>query len=258
MAATKEQERKALEKIKKIVTDLGEDSYISMAFEGCFEIAEGNIENDFGCSMKQRAESSAAEAAKYKEMYESAVKDYEAEKRTVEELEQKVLTLEEAGAIKAILIDSKTEAIRRTEESARKIVEFADNPDSAEFKQAVQDNRHNKQLVEEVGCQAWGYIEYKKPLGHFDVINYELAAVKIKTLHLKYIGRDDWGRYVYEDENGKLWKNTDCCSPRECCEERGDTLNSSAGNEFDGEPDCFMAAHIKVEYLPEEGGEQDG
>ena len=33
MAATKEQERKALEKIKKIVTDLGEDSYISMAFE---------------------------------------------------------------------------------------------------------------------------------------------------------------------------------------------------------------------------------
>lgn len=150
MAATKEQERKALEKIKKIVTDLGEDSYISMAFEGCFEIAEGNIENDFGCSMKQRAESSAAEAAKYKEMYESAVKDYEAEKRTVEELEQKVLTLEEAGAIKAILIDSKTEAIRRTEESARKIVEFADNPDSAEFKQAVQDNRHNKQLVEEM------------------------------------------------------------------------------------------------------------
>lgn len=120
------------------------------------------------------------------------------------------------------------------------------------------ENFDNKKFVEEVGCQAWGYIEYKKPLGHFDVINYELAAVKIKTLHLKYIGRDDWGRYVYEDENGKLWKNTDCCSPRECCEERGDTLNSSSGNEFGGEPDCFMAAHIKVEYLPEEGGEQDG
>ena len=116
MAATKEQELKALEKIKKIVADLGEDSYIGMAFEGCFEIAKDNIENDFGCSMKQRAESSAAEAAKYKEMYESAVKDYEAEKRTVEELEQKVLTLEEAGAIKSLLAYSQTEAIRRTEE----------------------------------------------------------------------------------------------------------------------------------------------
>lgn len=119
-------------------------------------------------------------------------------------------------------------------------------------------NFDNKKFVEEVGCQAWGYIEYEKPLGHFDVVGYELVAVKIKTLHLKYIGRDDWGRYVYEDENGKLWKNTDCCSPRECCEERGDTLNSAAGNKFDGEPDCFMAAHIKVEYLPEEGDEQDG
>lgn len=120
------------------------------------------------------------------------------------------------------------------------------------------ENFDKKKFVEEVGCQAWGYIEYEKPLGHFDVVGCELVAVKIKTLHLKYIGRDDWGRYVYEDENGKLWKNTDCCSPRECCEERGDTPNSAAGNKFDGEPDCFMAAHIKVEYLPEEGGEQDG
>lgn len=120
------------------------------------------------------------------------------------------------------------------------------------------ENFDNKKFVEEVGCQAWGYIEYEKPLGHFDVVGCELVAVKIKTLHLKYIGRDDWGRYVYEDENGKLWKNTDCCSPRECCEERGDTPNSAAGNKFDGEPDCFMAAHIKVEYLPEGGGEQDG
>ena len=54
---TKEQERKALEKIKKIVEELGENSYIGMAFEGCFEIAEANIVNDFACSMKQRAES---------------------------------------------------------------------------------------------------------------------------------------------------------------------------------------------------------
>ena len=53
---TKEQERKALEKIRKIVEELGENSYIGIAFEGCFELAEENIENDFGCSMKQRWE----------------------------------------------------------------------------------------------------------------------------------------------------------------------------------------------------------
>lgn len=54
--ATKEQERKALEQIKKIVEGLGEVSYIGIAFEGCFADAEENIRNDFGCSMKQRWE----------------------------------------------------------------------------------------------------------------------------------------------------------------------------------------------------------
>lgn len=110
-------------------------------------------------------------------------------------------------------------------------------------------NFDNKTYAEEIQREAWGYIEYARPLGHFDIVNYELVAAKTKTLHLKYLGCDSWGRYVYEDENGKLWKNTDCCSPRECCEERGDTLNSAAGNDFDGEPDCFMSAHIAVEYI---------
>lgn len=51
--ATKDQEREALEKIKAIVEALGPDSYIGIALDGCFEIAERNIENDFACSMKQ-------------------------------------------------------------------------------------------------------------------------------------------------------------------------------------------------------------
>ena len=51
---TKEQERKALAQIKEIVASLGEDSYIGTAFEGCFEDAETNIENDWALSMKDR------------------------------------------------------------------------------------------------------------------------------------------------------------------------------------------------------------
>lgn len=48
MMATKEQERAALEKIRKIVDGVGgHDSYIGKAFEGCFAIAEENIDNDF-------------------------------------------------------------------------------------------------------------------------------------------------------------------------------------------------------------------
>lgn len=53
--ASKAEERKALEQIKKIVEGLGgSGSYIGMALEGCFEIAESNIENDFGCSMQEQ------------------------------------------------------------------------------------------------------------------------------------------------------------------------------------------------------------
>ncbi len=68
---TKDQERKALEQIRKIVESLGDDSYIGTAFDGCFEIAEENINNDFACSMKERAESAEYEV---KCLYEKIAK----------------------------------------------------------------------------------------------------------------------------------------------------------------------------------------
>lgn len=52
--ATKIEERKALNQIKEIIQKLGDDSYIASAFEGCFEIAESNIDNDFADSMQDR------------------------------------------------------------------------------------------------------------------------------------------------------------------------------------------------------------
>lgn len=77
---TKAEEYKALEQIKKIVFALGADSYIATAFEGCFEVAEGNIDNDFACSMKQRAESAERQA-------QQKIKEAEASKAEVKRLE---------------------------------------------------------------------------------------------------------------------------------------------------------------------------
>lgn len=54
--ATKAQERAALEKIRKIVDGLGEESYIGHAMDGVFEDAEQNIENDFWNSYRNRYE----------------------------------------------------------------------------------------------------------------------------------------------------------------------------------------------------------
>lgn len=53
---------------------------------------------------------------------------------------------------------------------------------------------------------------------------------------------------MYEDENKKIWKLLDCCSPRKVCEARADTPYSSVGNAFDGEPDCPMKEDIIIKY----------
>lgn len=47
---TKEQERKALEQIKKILAGLEEDSYVATAMRGMVNDAEINIENDWALS----------------------------------------------------------------------------------------------------------------------------------------------------------------------------------------------------------------
>lgn len=54
---TKQQEREALELIRRTIETLGADSYVATALEGCLDIAEENIECDMACSMKQRWES---------------------------------------------------------------------------------------------------------------------------------------------------------------------------------------------------------
>ena len=143
---TKEQERKALAQIKKIVEGLGEGSYIGMAFEGCFEIAEENIENDFGCSMKQRVDKANEDAAYFKRAAETFSEEADKARAENEALKKKV------GAIKAILNRAQFEAAHLANESAQRIVEAADDPTSEEFLQAVRDNRAGKKREEE--CQS--------------------------------------------------------------------------------------------------------
>jgi len=62
-----------------------------------------------------------------------------------------------------------------------------------------------------------------------------------ENLQLKRLGTDDWGRPVYEDQNGKLWKdiNLDGFGKNLPID-----LYSSQGNTFDGEP----LSPIKQEY----------
>lgn len=138
---TKEQERKALEKIRKIVEELGQDSYIGVAFEGVLEDAEQNIEWDAAFSMKARLESADKE---YKEVFDK-VQEQEKKIEALEAENEKLrgLVLEPNDMYDCIqAIDSKKrEAEEVRDRAAIEIVNFADDPGCDEFKENVCEHR---------------------------------------------------------------------------------------------------------------------
>lgn len=131
---TKAEERKALDRIRKIVAECGADSYIGTALDGALELAEQNIEEDAAYSCRwyinqyhnnaekarkeregvekdlQKAKESAADweacAGRLKEKWriadEAATKNWNA----FREQEDKVTALEqEVMRLKAMLFD---------------------------------------------------------------------------------------------------------------------------------------------------------
>lgn len=158
----KEQERKALEKIRKIVADLGEWSYIGTAFEGCFEVAEENIEKDFACSMKQRAEAAETnlkEAEKKIGKMDARIKSLQTSldgcneeySRMKGALELEIINLKKRMLAPDDLVDFgqmlEEEIAKRDEiikHEAETIVEMADTPNDIAFENAVRIHRNAK------------------------------------------------------------------------------------------------------------------
>lgn len=161
MYATKEQERKALEKIRKIISDLGEDNYLKMAFDGCFEIAESNIDNDFGESPKDNLE--------------CANKKIREQDKRIEQLsEENTKLLDNYNSLMAKTVSAKSleiaaEAIRTVKgdyleeviKLQNTIVDNAETPDLPIFKEAVQRHRFLKNECE-VYAEALSEIEDKR------------------------------------------------------------------------------------------------
>lgn len=58
------------------------------------------------------------------------------------------------------------------------------------------------------------------------------------TLILTFLGIDDWNRPVYQDQNGRIWKNIKHLARNEIDVENNiDGLCTVSGNSFDGEPE---------------------
>lgn len=149
--ASKEQERKALGQIKAIVATLGENSYIGTALTGCLEYAAENIENDFACSMYDRWQSAEQklEAAKA-EIEELKAKDAEKDKALatlgdkVAELVQNSITKTDLENVAELAKAELNNAQKTVKEHAAEIVEYADNPNSVQFREAVYRHRQSK------------------------------------------------------------------------------------------------------------------
>lgn len=153
--ATKEQERETLATIRQMVEELGPQSYLATAFEGAFEDAEVNIENDFGDSMKRRYESSEAALKKQIETgyrleesvhcLEISVEQLKAEN---ERLRQQTVSDSDLAHLLRLAEKDLTEAEQRRDEAAADIVKYADDPASEQFRQAVTDHRNATASVE--------------------------------------------------------------------------------------------------------------
>jgi hypothetical protein len=151
--ATKQQERDTLAAIRRMVEELGPQSYLATAFAGCFEDAESNIENDFADSMKARylhadAELNAAKGTieeleeKLRQEIAERQRARDEAREVIKKLEAKVLSNDDLEDIRQLLSDRAAEADETAKKYAAEIVERADDPAGREFQEAVRMHRN--------------------------------------------------------------------------------------------------------------------
>ena len=168
VSATKEQERETLEKIKEMIAELGPQSYLATAFEGCFEDAEQNIEDDAAYSMKARLEIQAqraiergyevdrlkADIAAAQSKIDTLQSQFDFASQHIKKLERQQLP-EELRCDLWMMVTSEAEASRaRMAEAADKMAAGADNPGCVLFKESVARYRAEKTRAEEMEQRA--------------------------------------------------------------------------------------------------------
>lgn len=127
---TKEQERRAIAKIRKIVEGLGENSYVGTAMEGVLEVAEQNIDYDAAFSLKGEVEVSQKREREAEEENEKLKKLLEKEQKIADDLRAQLTKAKSIANQMAMPIQMYEELIailnERKEEEEDRISEAAD------------------------------------------------------------------------------------------------------------------------------------
>ena len=160
--ATKEQERETLEKIKAMVAELGPQSYLKTAFEGVFEIAEMNIDEDAAYSFPGRVSLLEEQLKEMGSKYNAARSDAEVLNSQLDHVREQIAAAQEQIATLKrghlpeelrrdlwVMTTTEAEASRaRMAEAAEKMAVGADNPACVLFKDSVALYRAEKARAE--------------------------------------------------------------------------------------------------------------
>lgn len=166
---SKEQERQAIGKIRKIIEGLGENSYVGTAMEGVLELAEDNIRDDAAYSMKQRAEGA---------------------ERQVEELKEK-------NEEQAKVLEHMSEIVRRHNEEKKELRERVGKAERLAEKRKLPQNTYKKliEIVKEIAREA--EIQTIHRADELEqCVGEEVISVEIKNMAEEYRRkRDDMKEY---------------------------------------------------------------
>lgn len=153
--ATKDQERDALATIKKLVEDLGPQSYLKTAFDGVFEVAEMNIEEDAAYSFPGRVNILEDQLREIGSKYNAARSDAEVLRSQLDYAQEQVDALkrqqlpEELRRDLWVMVTTEAEVSRaRMAEAADKMAAGAENPGCVLFKDSVARYRAEKTRAE--------------------------------------------------------------------------------------------------------------
>ena len=138
---TKEQEREILKNIRLAMAGADPEGYIAAAFDGCCDLAESNIENDFCISYRQELQAEQEKSAKLAAELKDAKEAARSQKRLLDSASSAVPDLEETRILQDVVSGQMKRLQARMEESARNIVRLAENPADPEFTSEVIANR---------------------------------------------------------------------------------------------------------------------
>ena len=155
VSATKEQERETLEKIKAMVAELGPQSYLKTAFEGVYEVAEMNIDEDAAYSFPGRVNILEEQLREMGSKYNVARSDVEVLRSQLDHAQEQADALKKQqlpvwlhSAVYGLASEELATSKARMEQAAETMAYYAEAPQDIAFAEAVKGYRAAKERRE--------------------------------------------------------------------------------------------------------------